>query len=204
MGKTVKNSFGNKQRKTVGILCNMLIISLLSLSCGCIISEQPNNTSNFEQKIDSLKQFIPTISENHNFSFAEISENEWEWQKSQKFVEIDSSLWIDYFDKPTLLVGYKYYYQTNYYYKIIDFHDNFINMIILQHIHNNNESYMYLLQFDKHGNRQKAITLASIFKSRDEYEEVKSSIQSNKITTYSFYEDFDERTIKKDTTLVIW
>ena len=175
----------------------LIFILLMKISCNNI-----HKTSEFEQKIDSLKQIIPTISGNHTFSFAEISENVWEWQNSQKFIEIDSILWVDYFDKPQRLISYKYDYQTNYYYKIIDLQDNFFNFIILQHIHNNNESYMYLIQFDKQGNRQKAMVFASISKSPVDYKEVYSSIEGNKIATYEYYEDEDK--ILRNTTFVNW
>ena len=158
--------------------------------------------NSFESKIDSLKLFVPTISGNHTFSFAELSENKWEWQKSQNFIKIDSDLWVNYFDKPERLIGHGYYYQTNYYYKILDLQDNFINLIVLQYIHNDNESYMYLLQFDKQGNKFKSHILASIVKSPVDYEEVKSTIQGNEITTYKCY--MDEEIIKRDTIKILW
>ena len=173
---------------------------LLLLMVACSNSSK---TSDFERKIDGIKQTIPTISENQTFAFTMLSENVWNWQKSQEFVEIDSVFLVDFIDKPQQLIAYNYYYQTNYYYKIVDFQNNdYFNLIILQQIHNNNESYMYLLQFDKQGIRKKELVLASIFKSPDEYEELYSTIQGNKITTYRYY--VDDEAAQRDTTVIFW
>jgi hypothetical protein len=174
-----------------------LLLLLLTISCN---NESKKN--NFESQMDLLKLNIPTITENQNFSFSEFSKDIWNWHKSHKFIEIDSIIWIDYCNNPTPLGDYRYDYQTNYYYETIDLQDDFTNLIILQYIHNNNESYMYLLQFDKKGNRRKVFVLASIFKSPDEYEEIHSSIQGNKIITYKYYDD--DGTVKRDTTITLW
>jgi len=169
----------------------LLLVLFVAVSC----NNNKSKTDNFESKIDSLQQIIPTImNENLIFSFSELSKNVWEWRKSQEFVEVDSAFIV--------LGDYKYYYQTNYFYKIVDFQDNMFNLVILQYIHNDNEAYMYLVQFDKQGNRKKIFILASIYKSPDEYEEKHSFIQKNEITTYRYYND--EGIVKRDTVMVVW
>jgi hypothetical protein len=175
----------------------LLTLVIFALSCNSKPSE-----NDFVQKIDSLQLKVQTIHENYNFSFSDLSKNVWEWQKSQAFVKIDSATWVTYFDKPNSLIDYRYGYQTNYIYKFLDLRDNFINIIVLQYIHNDNESYMYLIQFDKNGNRRKVYILASIFKSPDDFEVIHSAVQGNKITTYKNY--IDAEIIEKDTTSILW
>jgi hypothetical protein len=190
-----------------------ILFSLLSLVVACNVGnlEKANfelqadsfsKKTNFELQVDSLKQTIPTVTGSLVFAFSEFSENVWDWKKSQTFLEIDSSMWFDYFNKPEQLGTYRYGYQTNYYLKIFDFQDSFFNLVTIQYIHNGNLCYMYFVQFDRHGNRKKTHILASIRKSPDEYEEVYSSIQGNEITTYTYYND--DGVIKRDTTVILW
>jgi hypothetical protein len=167
-------------------------------------SNSCNNKSDFEQKIDTLRQTIPTVTGNQSFSFEELSQDVWNWQNSHKFIEIDSATWFDNFNKPTQLGDYRYAYTTNYYYKEFDFKDSLFNLVVLQYVHNSNESYMYLVQFDRQGNRKNTLTLASIFKSPIDYEEIYSSIQENQITTYRYYNDMDKNIVKRDTMENLW
>jgi hypothetical protein len=154
-----------------------------------------NNTKNhFEQKVDSLRQIIPTVTGNQEFSFKEISENVWQWRNSQKFTQIDSITWVNNFGNPNPYDKSKYY-DTNYYYKEIDFKDSLFNIVILQYA-GGDRSNMYLVQIDKQGKPLKHHLLAFIRKHIADYEEVYSSIQENKITTYSHYEDYDLDSVK--------
>jgi hypothetical protein len=168
---------------------------------GCNDKTQKNK-SEFEVKIESVTPTIPTVRGNQTFSFFELSEDIWNWQKLQNLTEIDSSLWVSYINKPDPIGSYSTDYQKNYFYKMIDFDDACIYLITLQYIRNNNESYMYLLQFDKQGNRKKMLVLASIYKSPDEYEEVHSSIQGRNIITYRYYSE--DSIIKRDTIVNSW
>lgn len=178
-------------------ICFLSLVLLLGISCN-----RTPKISDFELTMDSLKQVIPTmeVTENQIFSFTELSKNIWDWQTVQKFEKIDTVFWNNYLNKFHPLNGYNYFYQKNYFYKIIDFENNYFNLIILQN--QGDTSYMYLIQFDRQGNRKKVCLLASISKSPDDYEEIHSSIQNNKITTYKYYND--DGSIKKDTIVSFW
>jgi hypothetical protein len=187
---------------------------LLTMLCFSFAAEQSVNgqlktKSDFERKIDSLRQIIPTVTGNQIFSFKELSQRVWAWQTSQKFIEIDSATWLNNFNKPTEFGTYgysgsgRYIYKTNYYYKEFDFKDNLFNLIILQYV-NDDRSFMHLVQFDKQGNRKKTLRLACIEKSPDGSGEEYSIIQGNKITTYYDYNDNDDDYDKIDTTEVLW
>ena len=184
------------------------------------VVDQPvsNNTkSNFEHKVDSLRQIIPTVKGEQKLSFKELSQkmsfkklsqDVWDWQNSEKFIRIDSATWINNFNKPTKLgtYGHDFKYaervdKTIYYYKIFDFKDNLLNLIILQYV-SHDKSCMYLVQFDKQGNRKKTLLLAYIEKGPEWVEEIYSSNQGNKITTYGYYEDDDK--VKRDTVVTLW
>ena len=179
-----------------------------------------NNTkSGFERKIDSLRQIIPIVTGNQTFSFNKLSDSHsfqklsqgvWDWQNSSDFVKIDSTTWINHFIGSTQcedveIVALPFYYRdsykVNYYYKEFDFKDSLINLIILQYV-NNDRSCMYLVQFDKQGNRKKILMLAYIEKGPEWVEEIYSSIQENKITTYRYYEDNDS--VKRDSVMTLW
>ena len=162
-----------------------------------------NSENDFGLKIDSLRQFIPIVTGNQIFSFKEISEDVWKWNDSQKFISIDSVTWCNNFYKPINRESRcTYDYRNKYYYKKFDFKDDLFNLIILDK--GNDNSYMYLVQFDKQGNQIKTLTLASIYKHPYDYEEIYSSIQGNKITTYNYYEDFYDNLVERDTTETLW
>jgi hypothetical protein len=188
-----------------------------------------NDKSDFERTIDSLRQFIPRVKGNQIFSFKEFSGKALNWQESQfikkdiatwdkigdlwlnpqKLIKIDSAIWVNNFGKrhPN---GYlpsgdikgsfgKFFY----YYKELDLNDNLFNIIVLEWV-NKTQSYMYLVQFDKQGNRKKgAFELANIWANPDGTGEIYSVVQGNKIKTYS-YTYFDDDGYKYDTTEVLW
>jgi len=167
-------------------------------------NNQPLENNVFIEKFDSLKQIIPIISENALFDFYTLSENGWDWYQKNDYVEIDSLFFNEYVNVPEPLIGYGSYYQTNYFYKIIDIEDGLYNIVTLQRIHNNNEAYMYLIQFDKEGKRVNIILLASLSKSPTDYEVVKSKMNDGVITTYKHYQsDWGDGDIedRKDTTI---
>jgi hypothetical protein len=171
-------------------------VLLLPISCN-----YKSKKSDFELKIDLLKQTIPTVKEEQTYSFKDLSRNVWEWYKSEKLIEIDSAFREDYVNKPKPIMYYGEKYQRNYCYNFFDSQEDCFNLIIVQYV-NANESSMYLLQFDKQGERKKIFVLASISKSPDDYEEVYSLIQGNAITTYRYFND--EGFVKRDTTKIIW
>lgn len=189
----------------------LFIISCNNTSLNCVnpkvIKQQTDNTNLFLKKIDSIKKNIPVVDgKNMTFDFYSLSPKRWDWYMIHYFIEIDSIFMKDYIDKPTPLNdSYNKYYQTNYYYKVISMNNNLYNLLILQRIHNDNEAYMYLVQLDSNGERVNLITVASIFKSPIDYEEVTSVINDGIITKYIHYhmEDWDgEIEDKKDTIII--
>ena len=214
--------FGKRMRfyhriRQRGIKKVIILLVVCLVGCG---NNQPNNQLEnniddnqnaqtiFEKKVDSLKQILSSIStDNQTFDFHLLSKNEWDWWKKNNFIIIDSLFFYEYANKPTSLTGYGNYYQTNYFYKIIDIDNGLFNVIVLQRIHNDNECYMYLLQFDKYGKRKNTVLLASLFKSPSDYEEIKSEMRNRIITTYKLYQSYDwdgdKEEEKKDTTVYI-
>jgi hypothetical protein len=184
----------------------------------------------FQQKIDSLRQIIPTVTGNQIFSFKELSADKdvfkWHEHNSQRFTKIDSITWYMFFVDTTKIRSHdeygnkynsadyirKYKYVKHfsnwgsyYYYKEFDFKDNLFNLVFLEYTNDSNKrSHIYLVQFDKQGNPQKSHILATIWVSADEYEEVYSEIQKNKIITYSYYQDDSDGRVEKDTTETLW
>jgi len=167
--------------------------------------------------IDSLRQIIPTVTGeqkfsfkelSQDFSFKELSQDVWNWRNSQKFIEIDSAIWVNSFNKPTKLYPYGYSSGERvgkkiYYYKIFDFKDNLFNLIVLKYV-SNDRSCMYLVQFDKQGNRKKTLKLAYIEKGPEWNEEIYSLIRGNEITTYRYYDDDNDDNDYKDTVVTLW
>jgi len=192
-----------------------------------IIRSTKDLESDFEREIDSLRQIIPIVTGEQTFSFEKLSDGKkvWDWHRhnSQKLIKIDSITWFKYFvdtaQRYRYVNGERYvnneYYEKleytyesynnaiRYYYKEFDFKDNFFNLVFIQHSLSN-LSRMLLVQFDKQGNPQKSLVLAKVQIGQYDHKEEYSSIQGNKIITYSYYEDYEDSTVKRDTVETLW
>jgi hypothetical protein len=145
------------------------------------------------------------VSVSDTFDFYKISDNGWDWVNEKRFIKIDSVFCRQYIHHPEALSNFSS--ATYYFYGTIQLPDNMHNLIVIEYLHKN-EIYMYLLRFDREGNRKKAYLLAHLFGFIDESQIEKSIIKDNKLVKFNehFYDQEENTTVViRDTMVnVLW
>lgn len=144
--------------------------TLLCLQCG---QSQHRSDSGFERWIDSLKTSLPVF-ESHVFSFDSLApRQEFHWHEATMLRKVGEEELERYFEVNKVFRWWKGY-QTVFYYCLVSTVGGSISVVVVQRIHNDDESNMYLVGFDSTGKPNSVDLLAQISKSPDDFTQVMS------------------------------
>jgi len=130
------------------------------------------------KQIDSI---FSILKENNltTFNFENFTKtNIWNWHSSKNIIKADAFFYKRFLMNKMEFSGYEENYQDIYYLGITQI--GMIKYLIIgQWIHNDDESNMYLIDFDKYGVINKVFSIAGLYKGPDDYYNFYSHLKNN-------------------------
>jgi hypothetical protein len=170
------------------------------IACYQNIGGPSERNKDFLLEIDSLKKVLPIVS-NQMFDFRRMSsENEFDWYKSTEIHKVDDVFFEKHLRQSEVFTNWSDY-QSLYYCCFIGCPLSTIPLVVMQRVHNDDESNMFLVLFDSSGTVKNVDIIATITKSPIDYFQVTSEItHSCRVKMKSVYTSTseDDRSVIED------